>query len=222
VRGQRRARPTIAGGLLVAFPLIFAFLLGTRPPADARWRLQAVALFGFAVLLLQYEDVGGLEWGWRYFAVALVPVCAQIGVAADAGWQRHRGAGRTALALVVIGSFLVVVGGLREQRRFLGNTAAFERAAGDLLDEPADWIVSADASFGRFAYGLSLEREVLTLPGDGTPDVLGELGSSGADRVLLVWRDDRPDLDLGPFVLVGSPSDIASGYRWQPLRREDR
>jgi len=213
-------QPTIASGLLVAFPLLAALLLSPRDPACRlpSWTLVVPGFFAGSVLLLQYEEVGGLEWGWRYVAIVLPPVCAWIGVALDHAWRTHDRRGRLAVGLVVLASLLVAAGGLREQRRYLSNTARFEAAIGELRSEPADWFVAADASFGRFAYELSLERDVLTLPAD-RGDVVDELAARGADRLVVVWRDERPGIDLAPFVPAGEITEIAGGYRWQPFER---
>lgn len=217
-------RPTIASGLLVAFPLllVLAWPRGTRTngatvprPLDSSVLLVVPAVFAVAVLLLQYEQVGGLEWGWRYVALVLPPVCAWLGVTLQRAWRSGGGLQQKALALLVVAFWLVPLGGLREQHRFLENTATFEDEVRLLQAEDADWIVSVDPSFGRFAYELSLEGRLVTVGAEEADDLLGRLFRRGAREVIVVWRGDAPTLERDGLRWTGSPTVLTSGYRWQ-------
>jgi hypothetical protein len=67
-------------GLLVAWPV--AALVGagiTGSSARTRVLLLGTAAYALAVLITQYDDGGGLQWGGRYLAPLVVPVGAVVG-----------------------------------------------------------------------------------------------------------------------------------------------
>jgi hypothetical protein len=118
-------------GLLVAWPAVALAAL-VLPTGDRRtWAVLAgLAAFAVAVLATQYDDGGGLQWGGRYLAPALVPLAALVGT----GVRRSLDlAGRRAVAgllVVTAGAGLLVTDEVRQ-----GNADAIAEL--DALGHPA-------------------------------------------------------------------------------------
>lgn len=97
-------------GLAAATPLVWAglWLLDRSVLSDETARLCVVApaVFSILVLATQYTDGGGLQWGGRFFAVAL-PVAAPLALDALA---RHRAVVPAACRQVVAAGTFGVVG----------------------------------------------------------------------------------------------------------------
>jgi len=212
--------PQLVTGLVWTFPALWLLLPvlrhGLPRETPVRAGVLVAGVFAILVAATQYSTLGGLEWGWRYVAIAVplvTPALAQV--AADL-WVRP-GVPRLALLSVLAVGSIVSVGGLRVQATLLRDTDTFLAAASEVSGSAdADWIVSTDASFGRFAYDLSVRGRVATANGGTEDDVLGWLHADGVDRVLLIWRsvgDEVPEFKLGSFRRTGAVRYIASGYR---------
>ena len=90
----------LLAGLVPAWPLLFLLLaLGwttTRAPgrrADGKavvLLLGSATLFTGLVVLTQYGNSGGLQWGGRYLALAYVPAAAVAAVVGVDSFRRHR------------------------------------------------------------------------------------------------------------------------------------
>ncbi len=167
-------------GLVVAFPVAWAalWLLDRRALTDERVLLVAIAA-GLAVAGIaaaQYREGGGLEWGGRYFLVAL-PVAAPVvmaGLTAGARRlpRRRRGPIAVVMLVVVVALAAAAVTELRLSHR------------------------RAEAFAGRLAAATA------TLPhksqvGDGRPIVLTTA------RLLpqIIW----PDFDRYQWLVVSAP-----------------
>jgi hypothetical protein len=77
----------LASGLLVAWPVATLGLVAWRwreASSGERWLAAVTGGFAAAVLLTQYPEGGGLEWGGRFFSPVLVPMAALAAI----GWQR--------------------------------------------------------------------------------------------------------------------------------------
>ena len=217
--------PDIVPGIVWAFPALWLLLaLPTSDlPRPVAVGVLTSTLFALAILVTQYAVAGGgLEWGWRYFAVGLPALTPALGLGVSRLVDRTRGDRLLQGALVAVGvaSVLVPVSGLVEQRRYLSDTEYFldrvEAAASDV-----DFVVSADPSFGRLAYPLALDGRTAPVSGDDAARFLGWLAEDGADEVLLVWRgDDAPTFDLGDWSETGKTIYIAAEYRGAYLELE--
>lgn len=193
--------PAIVPGIFFAFPLLTIGMVGlsrghgwTRPVVSSS---QAVLLFAAMVLATQYAVGGGVEWGWRYFGVALPAVSAALAVPVVALVRHSHGHGRVALAGALIVAVLVPVSGLLAQRNAISRVERLLESADALFAKvDADVIVAADPSFGRYAWGRSIAGEVVTAPnGAASIDLLLErLADQGATRILLVWVGDEPTI----------------------------
>lgn len=217
--------PHLVTGLVWAFPALMLFAAGSPRPggfsSSDRSLLGVAALFALLVASTQYSQGGGLEWGWRYVAVAIplvTPVLARVVVAT---WRRQPGLPLVAAVGIVIACVAVQLGGLRVQRAFVRDTEYFlDRVDEVAAGADADFVLSADASFGRFAHQLSTTGPVATAA-DGTAErVLQWLADDGVEEVLLVWRFDErnPVDDLGAYAATGKRWYLASEYRGELLR----
>lgn len=217
--------PHLVTGLLWAFPALLLLVApagpGVRLDGVMRPPLAIAGVFTVFVAATQYEQGGGLEWGWRYVAIAVPLVTPAIAAVASQLWQRA-GLPRTALVAVGLACIVVQVGGLRVQRSAVAETASFlDRVEAVTREADADWVVSLDASFGRFAYDLSTSADVLTAP-DGTGSrVLRWLDRPPTSSVLLVWRSDEgaPIDRLGGFRTTRRRWALGGGYQAELLDR---
>lgn len=212
--------PHVVTGLLWAFPallvLVGAVAGSDRVDVGPRKPLFAAALFASLVAATQYSVGGGVEWGWRYVAVAVPLVTPAVAAVATALWDRRRPGTTAALTAVAAAAVVVQLGGLRMQRAAIDESEALlERAEAVAAATDPGWIVSLDASFGRFAYPLSIDGELATVSSDDLAPVLDRLRDQGVERVLLVWRSavEPPLGDVDGFAADGAITRIGSGYR---------
>jgi hypothetical protein len=108
-------------GLLTAWPAVALGVLAVVSDRRALALAGGVGAFVAAVLATQYDDGGGLQWGGRYLASAVVPLGALTGaaVARHLDGLERRAVG--ALLAVTAVSGLVVTDEVRQ-----GNAAAVE------------------------------------------------------------------------------------------------
>jgi hypothetical protein len=216
--------PFLVPGLLWAFPLIAYLVLLLSP----RWRgsqalvpLVVFLAFGAAVAASQYEQGGGHEWGWRYVAVGMPLLCATLAGVLDS----LLGSGRTARLAAVAGlgsAVIVAAGGVLVLGRDVATTREFLERATDASERAdADWVVSLDPSFGRFAYPVSLEGRTVTAQPATAGRALRLVAADDASRVLLVWRNgsEPPVADLGPYGETDVRFELGGEYRAVVLER---
>lgn len=212
-------------GVFWAFPallLLLPVLLRRLPvPADEARRLWVVAVFALFVTITQYSGGGGPEWGWRYTAIAIPAVTPTLARALVWLWHRAPTAPREATAALAASFVLVTVSSLLVVEEQLGATASFLTAAERVVqDSGADFVVFTDPSFGRFAYTVTIEGDVAPVSAGTSATFLRHIADEGADRVLLVWRDDEPtDLPLGPFERTDERYPIDGRYEALVLTR---
>ncbi|MDZ7673563.1 MAG: hypothetical protein U5K30_00615 [Acidimicrobiales bacterium] len=191
------AGPTVASGLVVGFPMVL-FLVLRRSSGDTAlppWNGWVIVLFACAVLATQYSIVGGFEWGWRYFAIAVPGVTPYLAVRLANTWDRAKRPAQIALAGVVVAFVLVPIGGLREARRLASEMEHMQYQADELVArQDIDYFVSVSPVFGLFAYKLSLDGRLVLIDTSLADELLGEIRSTGAARLMLIWRSRRePD-----------------------------
>jgi hypothetical protein len=73
-------RPSAVPGLFVACPLLVIGAALPAPSVVRHWLRTTVLVFAGIVVLTQYAQGGGAEWGWRYLAL-VVPVTVPVALA---------------------------------------------------------------------------------------------------------------------------------------------
>ncbi len=100
-----------ATGLLAAWPIVLLGLIARRWSERSsldRMLLAAVGLFAIAVLLTQYPEGGGLEWGGRFLSPA-VPVLAAMTAGAVATVTARVSSSKAATIAVVVAAIVPAV-----------------------------------------------------------------------------------------------------------------
>lgn len=216
--------PDIVPGLIWAFPAMWLALGLRRDDLDERLAkgLQVAALFGASVLATQYRIAGGgVEWGWRYFAIGIPALVPALAVGVISIWRRAHGdpLRRAALVLVSVAFLLVPLSGLLEQRRYLSDTQYFLEQVRSATSD-VDFVASFDPSFGRLAYPLALDGRVAPVAASTSAQLFGWLEADGVERVLLVWRsEERPELEILGYRTASETRYISSGYRGVVVER---
>jgi len=209
-------------GLAVAFPVAWAGVwLVHRHLLDGpvpRLVSVAAALVVAGVALTQYPRGGGVEWGGRYFAIALpLAVPPLLAALRAAGERLDRRAARAALAALVTSSLLVAGSAVRAQRQVHTDTRAVLDAmraaaavAGDAPGLGRPVVVSWNRLLPQIAYRdfddydwVVPEREHLVVS-------LERLAALGVTRVVLVTPDSTRDLpELAGWVAIDRPPLVA-------------
>ena len=187
-------------GLLAAWPVAALGLVLLRrrtggPTGDLC--LGVVALFAGGVLLTQYTEGGGLEWGGRFFSPATVPlaVLATAGLASAlrAVPAPARGRATAAVAGLVAASAvlgLVTVGRARaEQDRLIAAAAR----------HPAAVTVTTVGVYPRLAWRTHDRLRWMSTDDAGLPELLGALRAAGVPDVVLVTRQGVPPASLWAY-----------------------
>jgi hypothetical protein len=173
-------------GLLAAWPLVVLGLvaLPAPPGRESVALLLSVAAFVGAVLVTQYPEGGGLEWGGRFLSPVIVPLAALVAV----GLRSHATAmGRPAMVagvVVTVAAALaaaVVTAGLRadhdraiasveRHRRPVAVTtlSALPRLAWR-TDDTIDWLLATRATLEPLAERASSRGPVLIAVGRTGP-----------------------------------------------------
>jgi hypothetical protein len=180
-------------GLVAAWPLALLGVLlfrwkGSGPVAALLG--VTVALFGVAILVTQYPEGGGLEWGGRFLSPVLVPLAvlatAGLARALDQVPAEHRSYATalvTGLAAVTAVFALATAGSLRARED--GVVAALER-------HPATVTVTTRPAYPRIAWRAD-DRLSWMLTDEGRlPTVLEHLRVLGVDQVNVVVPRNSP------------------------------
>lgn len=200
--------PDPLGGLFAAWPVVlFALLVLRRDQLDPAGATLAGALAAFALLvvLTQWDDAGGVQWGARYLSPSFAVVAALAAIALRArpapapegalrpSWPASRR--RAVPPAVVVGLLLVpalaaVV--VPEQLR-----ARHDELVDDATATGTPVVVSGQAGLPRFAWRTHDEVQWYRLDDEGSLDELLErLEAVGVDEVAVVSVDlDEADVD---------------------------
>ena len=175
------------GGLLPAWPLLVAGLAGAgawlwRGPGRVLSRVSALVIV--AVLLTQYPEGGGLEWGGRFLAALWVPLAALAAAGVAARWDGwHPGlrtvASRGAVTLGAASAIvcLVAVASLRADHEEV--VAGIEATASPVA-------VSTIPSVPRLAWRTHGEVAWLLAEPHELDDLTARLAAGGVAEVTIV------------------------------------
>ena len=196
-------------GLVVAFPLGWtAAWLVRRGDVRATWSLVpalTAVLVAVAVLLTQYPEGGSVEWGGRYFAVAvplaLVPlVAAGRRTLVDPGWDVA--ARRLVVGSLIVATVATAVLGVRAVRDPRGRT----RLAADAVARAAARSGGADVGDDRRPVVVTTEP---LLPQLLWPTFHRYRWVVARDAALTGVLERAGRLDVGALVLVTADPDRA-------------
>lgn len=226
--GRAYLEPTSpVSGLLPAFPLLWGglWLIGRAEmkSAEARWVAVAGLLFGFGVEATVYSDGGGLQWGGRYFGVAL-PVILPLIVAAT-GHRSAEGSGRARRALAVC----VVAATAATNWQMLATLNAYHRTGAAALEELA--IAAPEASPGIGGKPVVLSTSVALgqlwaayfeyrmVRASDSADLVAlavRLRAAGVRHIILADGDIRKDEDalVGTYRLLETVPRLPSAGGW--------
>ncbi len=200
--------PGAVPGLFVVTPWAVAGLVllvahRRRPPRLVTALVATLGLFFGAVLVTQYSQGGGVEWGWRYVALAL-PLIAVVSVqvlavALEADpWARRPVVGGLAVLSIVF-AVMAIAEAQRGHQASSDVLAAVDGAALQVLDDGARPGRPVVLGVGRLlpeilwpsvdAYDwLAVDAPDLSTYGD-------RLADSGATSMVLITPDPDRDLD---------------------------
>ena len=187
-------------GLFAAWPVAALGLVLLRgrdrhPTVDLC--LVVGAVFSAGVLLTQYPEGGGLEWGGRFLSPATVPLAV---VATVALARRIRGAPAVVRPLAT-----VAVGGLAVASTLFGLvTVARARAGQDgfiaaAARHPATVTVTTLEAYPRIAWRTHDRLSWMLTDDAGLPVLLATLRAAGVADVAVVTRRGVPAADLAAY-----------------------
>jgi hypothetical protein len=192
-------------GLLAAFPLgLVAVLLVTRAdlastPAAAAGVVAGV--IAVMVLLTQYPEGGSVEWGGRYFAVALPVAVVPRVIALARTWTGWGGGARRAAAggLVVVTMATVALAGatLRDShdssRRLADAVEVAARRAGParvgLARDTRPIVVTTESLLPQLLWPVFAHVRWLVAGPEDVPALLQRASRAGVRRLVLVSAD---------------------------------
>ena len=183
-------------GLVVAWPVALLALLLDRLDGRLRVVLLAAALFTGAVLVTQYADGGGLQWGGRYLAPLLVP----LGALAAGGLVARLPSRDERAAVVALLAATALLGLLVTDEVRQGNARAVERV--EALGHPAGLV--AGEHLARLDWRGWPER-CWVAEGDDLEAALGLLERSGALPAAYLGFAPGPLRAAGAEVTTASP-----------------
>ncbi len=225
----------VVTGLVPATPaLVLAALLVTRAdlarPAQ-RLLLGIAALFALAVLATQYADGGGLQWGGRFFHLALpfvVPMAAMVltramGAPDSPAARAEPGRASAVWALVAVTAVMALAAlGLLRTRS--GSSVDSVEAALDAANASgsADAVLVFDGdNLGRMGWDLVLDRPSLRVDRRDWPDAADRLTAAGAHHLLVASTAPLDAVTEGfpGFEVVSSDVNDAGTLRISELER---
>lgn len=205
-------------GLAVAFPVAWAGLwLAGRELLDrpaARAITVAAAAVVVAVALTQYPRGGGIEWGGRYFAIALPLAVPPLLEALRRAAERLDGRTRRVTLVAAVVSSLALAGlAVRAQREVHGQTRdvleAMRRAGEQAGDAPGlgrPVVVSWNRLLPQIAYRDFDAYDWVVPDRQHLAVSLERLAALGVERVVFVTPDATRDLaELAGWAEVGRP-----------------
>lgn len=211
------APSTPVSGLMVACPFLWAglWLVDRSVTRDLTGRLLVTGCVVFAglVLVTQYSDGGGSQWGGRFFAVGL-PLAAPLALEAmrrqGARLGRRTAAGVVAAAVLTTGA--VAVGAfdtLRVSHRMgqglaVGIEAAAQQAAAGDGSRPV--VLTSDPLLPRLEWSIFDAVRWQLVPTPEMPQFGSSLLQAGISRFVLVTAD--PQMETG--ALAGTYRAVAT------------
>ncbi len=182
-----------ASGLFAAWPVA---LLGL---VLVRWRRErqvvgilgmTVGLFAVAVIVTEYADGGGVEWGGRFFFAMLAPLAVLAVVGLDRALSRAPRAGRYAasglLASLALANAVLGVGVVAQLRADQGGLAEA------VARHPAPVTVTTVPALPRVAWSTHDTVSWMLTDAVGLQDVLAGLRSRGLTEVAVVTARPGP------------------------------
>jgi len=206
----------LVAGLVPAWPVLFLLLAvgrhrnddgvdacfgsnAERSIAARPFVLYSSALFALLILLTQYGNGGGLQWGGRYLAVAYVPVAAVAAVVGAAWFRRYR---FSMAALLVAPTVVGLVASYELHTTHHNLVAALDR-------RPAEVVVTDVRPLPRLAW-TALPTAFYIAERDDVVGLLDRLDGAGVETVT-VHGIGSVDVDgVAGYRLV----DEVGGIRW--------
>lgn len=187
-------------GLLAAWPLAVLGLLLLRradrsPTLDLC--LGAVVLFGTGVVLTQYAEGGGLEWGGRFFSPATVPLAVAATVALASRLRSVPAAARRGATAAVAG--LAVASAVFALVTVAAARADHDRLIAAAARHPAEVTVTTVDVYPRLAWRTHDRLNWMLTDEAGLPELLSTLRAAGVADVVLVTRAGVPPASLAAY-----------------------
>lgn len=221
-------------GLVVAFPLLPLGLvsmrrsiLGTRA---ARLSLATFVVYAAAVAATQYSIGGSMEWGGRYFHLALPALVPVLLVALsstarrlDVGTVRVAGASLGVVSAVLVlfaGGTVVRLHGMT--RPVVTEIVRLADATSGASDAAGPVVVTDMVATGRLAWDHTVRSRYLTVPEErDLPAVAARLADAGVDEFVFAsaYHHDRHVARLRPYEPVAGRTVDVGDWRLFVLRR---
>jgi hypothetical protein len=186
---------------------------------NARFLALTCAAFVVAVLLLQYDEGGSTEWGFRYGLVAVpaaVPL-AVLGLADVRDRLTRRAFAPLVAALVAIGGLLIVTSGRVLVTTGAGSVQAVETVEAVRAGAEQPVVVATTGLIARMAWQQVVAgEEWLSVEPADLGGLADRLQASG-DDVVLVSFDPESDLAALPGFTVVDDRPLTDASRLRVL-----
>ncbi|MFN8036524.1 MAG: hypothetical protein U0V73_11365 [Acidimicrobiia bacterium] len=221
-------------GLLVACPLLgtgLALLRWRQLERAPRLLLAVVAGYVVGIVLTQYAVGGGVEWGGRYFALALPLACPLVllGLARAVGGVTPgtRALVVVSLVLAAVAPSVVATRVVRREHRFADAlVASIRRVTSSAVpgDGGKPVVVSRESLLARESWPLAASTRFLLPPRGRSAEFLERLTGLGIREVVVVGRGALPRVEYaGSGFRVRRSGYLGLGRQWcyAILRRTD-
>lgn len=215
-------RDLVVPGLLMASPFVAWGLLTFGRVSGERGILLAICgVFVLAVLATQYDVGGGLEWGGRFFAIALpIAVPALVvswGDLARTVDPKVRVAGMTALLATTLAVDSMAVLSIERTHTFVSRLLDGIDAVGARTD-PGDGgsplVVTLEADIGRFSWPAADRQRWLWAETDDELDALLDgLETADVESFVLLTQDPEESVALLPEAYSTSQAGRVGSWR---------
>lgn len=224
-------------GLLVAFPLapVGILLAGRTAVATTAAKIAAATgvLFAGAVVATQYPVGGSMEWGGRFFHLALpaaVPVLLlsldAVRSTLDPTTRRVAGGALAAVTVVLLAFSVGSVVRLRHESGDLVRALTTLSATTSSAADPAGPVVVTNfAPLGRFAWADAVHARYLGVAASADLDtVAARLGGDGVDEFVFAapFRQERDRARLRGYEPVEGGTVVVGEWELTVMRRTNR
>jgi hypothetical protein len=222
-------------GLLLAFPLLPVGLVLMRrsafESAAAQLALITGALFAAAIVATQYPVGGSMEWGGRFFHLALPAVVPALLLALVGAWHaldaRTARVGAASLAVVSLVLCVFAVGSIVRIRDItadlVDNVVHLADATSDATDRRGPVVVSNMEAVGRLSWRGAVHGRYLRVT-DATdlPAVSRRLAADGVDEFVFAaaFHQDRDRARLRDYAAVAGRTVAVGQWRLYLMRRD--